>query len=138
MVETLKLETLGGVRDRALLLVGFAGAFRRSELVSMNVADASFTSEGLVVQLQRFKTDTKPSTARSARRSAPTRSLARCARCAIGWSAVASCADRSFGRSRRSDVLERSTMAQTGQKSLRVARRDIRDGSLFRRNAAAS
>jgi site-specific recombinase XerD len=33
MLETLDLETLGGVRDRALLLVAFAGAFRRSEVV---------------------------------------------------------------------------------------------------------
>src|ERR1035441_1940702 len=32
-------DTLLGLRDRALLLVGFAGAFRRSELVSLDVAD---------------------------------------------------------------------------------------------------
>jgi site-specific recombinase XerD len=33
MLETLDLTTLTGKRDRALLLVGYAGAFRRSELV---------------------------------------------------------------------------------------------------------
>ena len=45
------------MRDRALLLVGFAGAFRRSELVSLDVADVMFASDGLVVQLRRSKTD---------------------------------------------------------------------------------
>jgi integrase len=50
-------EGLRGVRDRALLLVGFAGAFRRSELVSLAVADLSFTSDGLEITLRRSKTD---------------------------------------------------------------------------------
>jgi integrase len=40
-----------------LLLVGFAGAFRRSELVSLDVADIEFNADGLVVQLRRSKTD---------------------------------------------------------------------------------
>lgn len=46
-----------GIRDRALLLVGFAGAFRRSELVGLNVEDLTFTSEGLLLALRRSKTD---------------------------------------------------------------------------------
>tara|TARA_R110002020_G_scaffold112746_19_gene259384 strand:+ start:9830 stop:10402 length:573 start_codon:yes stop_codon:yes gene_type:complete len=46
-----------GPRDRALLLVGFAGAFRRSELVGLNVEDFTFSSEGLLIQLRRCKTD---------------------------------------------------------------------------------
>ncbi|MBY3416758.1 site-specific integrase [Rhizobium laguerreae] len=44
-------------RDRALLLIGFAGGFRRSELVSLNVADIAFVRRGLVVTLRRSKTD---------------------------------------------------------------------------------
>jgi integrase len=48
---------LRGLRDRALLLVGFAGAFRRSELASLEVADLTFTPEGLVINLRRSKTD---------------------------------------------------------------------------------
>lgn len=44
-------------RDRALLLVGFAGAFRRSELVALTVADVRFAHEGLIVTLRRSKTD---------------------------------------------------------------------------------
>ena len=48
---------LRGLRDRALLLVGFAGAFRRSELAALEFADLTFTAEGLVVNLRRSKTD---------------------------------------------------------------------------------
>lgn len=50
-------EGLAGLRDRALLLCGFAGAFRRSELVGLSVGDVSFTSEGLEVTVRRSKTD---------------------------------------------------------------------------------
>jgi len=57
MVETLSPTAVIGVRDRALLLVGFAGAFRRSELVSLDVADVLFGADGLIVQLHRSKTD---------------------------------------------------------------------------------
>jgi integrase len=49
--------TLIGTRDRALLLVGFSGAFRRSELVALAVADLTFAAEGLTVTLRRSKTD---------------------------------------------------------------------------------
>jgi integrase len=50
-------EDLLGIRDRALLLIGFAGAFRRSELVGLNVEDLAFTPEGLQITLRRSKTD---------------------------------------------------------------------------------
>lgn len=56
MVATLP-SNLIGTRDRALLLLGFAGAFRRSELVSLDVMDVETTHEGLVVTLKRSKTD---------------------------------------------------------------------------------
>lgn len=46
-----------GTRDRALLLIGFAGAFRRSELVSLTVGDIEQAQQGLIVTLQRSKTD---------------------------------------------------------------------------------
>ena len=46
-----------GIRDRALLLLGFSGAFRRSELVALNRTDLSFVKEGIVVRLNRSKTD---------------------------------------------------------------------------------
>ncbi len=38
---------LNGRRDRALLLLGFAGAFRRSELVTLDIAYLQFCNDGL-------------------------------------------------------------------------------------------
>jgi len=46
-----------GLRDRALLLVGFAGAFRRSELAALDIDQVRFTPDGLVIRLQRSKTN---------------------------------------------------------------------------------
>jgi len=45
------------LRDRALLLIGFAGAFRRSELVALNVDDVQHVRQGMVLNLRRSKTD---------------------------------------------------------------------------------
>lgn len=50
-------DTLAGARDRALILLGFAGAFRRSKLVALDVADLADTADGLVVTIRRPKTD---------------------------------------------------------------------------------
>jgi site-specific recombinase XerD len=46
-----------GARDRALVLLGFAGAFRRSELVSLDVEDCGFGKDGLTITLRRSKVD---------------------------------------------------------------------------------
>jgi site-specific recombinase XerD len=48
---------LRGLRDRALLILGFAGALRRSELVALDVADLEETTEGLHVRIKQSKTD---------------------------------------------------------------------------------
>jgi integrase len=56
MVATLP-ASLRGRRDRAVLLLGFAGAFRRSELVALDVEDLTWSDEGLVVLVRRSKTD---------------------------------------------------------------------------------
>jgi len=56
MVESTDAGVIG-LRDRALILLGFAGAFRRSELVGLNVGDCEFAREGLIVTLRRSKTD---------------------------------------------------------------------------------
>jgi site-specific recombinase XerD len=50
-------DTLAGKRDRALLALGFAGAFRRSELVALDVGDLEADREGLRVRVRRSKTD---------------------------------------------------------------------------------
>ena len=49
--------TLRGKRDRALLALGFAGAFRRSELVALQVADLAETPDGFSVTIRHSKTD---------------------------------------------------------------------------------
>jgi integrase len=50
-------DDLPGLRDKALLLIGFAGAFRRSELVGLQVRDIQIGDAGLIVTLRRSKTD---------------------------------------------------------------------------------
>ncbi|WP_439395170.1 site-specific integrase [Bradyrhizobium sp. PMVTL-01] len=45
------------VRDRALLLVGFSGALRRSELVGLNKEDLEQVRQGMILHLRRSKTD---------------------------------------------------------------------------------
>lgn len=50
-------EKLAGLRDRALLLLGFAGALRRSELVALLVSDVAFVDNGLELIIRRSKTD---------------------------------------------------------------------------------
>ena len=44
-------------RDRALLLIGFAGGFRRSELVGLDRADIEHVRQGVIITLRRSKTD---------------------------------------------------------------------------------
>lgn len=50
-------DSRGGLRDRALLLIGFTGAFRRSELAGLDVEDLRFGREGATVSLRKSKTD---------------------------------------------------------------------------------
>lgn len=184
MVGTLS-ENLLGLRDRALLLIGFAGAFRRSELVNLDVTDAQVTREGIVITLRKSKTDqdgqgrkigipygSKPETCpvralqawleasgitegalfRSVNRHGQLQEgrlsdkavalvIKRCAEAAgldpakyAGHSLRAGLATSAAA----AGVSERAIMNQTGHKSLNMVRRYIREGSLFRENAAAS
>ena len=70
-----------GRRDRALLMVGFAAALRRSELVALDVPDLCFTADGLELWLGRSKTDQEGEGARvgvpfgSDRATCPVRAL---------------------------------------------------------------
>ncbi|MBI1213759.1 MAG: tyrosine-type recombinase/integrase [Alphaproteobacteria bacterium] len=182
MVEHLP-ENLLGVRDRALILLGFAGAMRRSELVGLDVTDVALSDEGLVVMIRKSKTDQSGSGRKigipfgSNEETCPVRAV-------LAWideaeieegalfravnkhghvsdtrlsdRAVANVVQRSLraaGKSSRgyaahslraglitqaamSGVSERAIQDQSGHKSLVVMRRYIRDGSLFRENAA--
>lgn len=59
LLANLPGERLMGHRDRALLVIGWAAALRRSELVRLDVEQVIFTRDGLVLQLDRSKTDQK-------------------------------------------------------------------------------
>lgn len=183
MVATLP-DTLAGARDRALLLLGFAGALRRSELVAIDVEHLDDRSDGLVVTVVRSKTDqegggrkigipygSNPSTCpvravrawleRSGIEGGPLfrpvrhgqvlpsrltgRSVALVVK-RVGLAAGLNPTDFA-GHSLRAGlvtsaaaagVAERAIMNQTGHRSLPTLRRYIRDGSLFRENAAAA
>jgi|SRR5690606_15508776 len=57
MVATLDTSRLIGLRDRALLVIGFAGAFRRSELVAFDVAHFEERGRWLYAHVVKSKTD---------------------------------------------------------------------------------
>lgn len=177
-------DKLLSVRDRALLLLGYAGAMRRSDLVGLDVTDVALGDEGLVILIRKGKTDpirqgrkigipfgeheeTCPVRAvlnwieeaeieegplfRSVNRHGhvmETRLSDRAVAIVVKRSLVAAGKSaRGFaGHSLRAGlatqaamngVSERAIQDQTGHKSLAVMRRYIRDGSLFRENAAA-
>jgi integrase len=176
-------EDVQGLRDRALLLVGFAGAFRRSELVGLDVEDVAFTSNGLVILLRRSKSDQegvghkKGLPYGSSPATCPVRALRawldasgvaegpifrgvdrhgnikasrlspRTVALVVKRVAEAAGLDPTefAGHSLRAGlatsaaaagVSERIIMQQTGHRSVQMVRRYIREGSLFRENAA--
>lgn len=59
IVQAIPQQRLIGIRNRTLLVMGWAGALRRSEIVSLNKEDISITREGLILHLNRSKTDQK-------------------------------------------------------------------------------
>ncbi len=182
MVETCD-ESLLGLRNRAILLVGFAGAFRRSELVSLTMADLRFVRDGAVLTLRRSKTDQEGQGTEKAipYGSHPDTCPVRALRDWLDQAGITSGAIfRSFragrlqthaasdrtvaevvkaaaeaagldpalysGHSLRAGlatsaaaagVEERVIMKQTGHRSERMVRKYIREGNLFRENAAA-
>jgi len=46
-----------GLRDRAVMALGWASALRRSELVALDIGDLEFVEEGLIITIRRSKTD---------------------------------------------------------------------------------
>lgn len=176
-------DDLRGRRDRAILLVGFAGALRRSELIGLDVDDLEQRTEGTVLAIRRSKTDqrgegrsvgipngehehTSPTLALQAwllgagiqsgpvfrgisssgfvRQSRLTdRQVARVVKrtCELaglqgdysGHSLRAGLATTAAA----AGVSERAIMAQTGHRSVLIARSYIRPASIFAENAAA-
>jgi site-specific recombinase XerD len=57
MVRSCRTDTLEGLRNRALILVGYGAALRRSELVGLHVEDLTWSDTGVTLLLRRSKTD---------------------------------------------------------------------------------
>ena len=57
MIAQCDAKTLQGKRDRAILLLGFAGAFRRSELAKLELSDIEFVTDGAKITIRKSKTD---------------------------------------------------------------------------------
>ena len=57
VIHEQKINELIKFRDKSIMLIGFGGGFRRSELISIDFEDLEFVSEGLKINLKRSKTD---------------------------------------------------------------------------------
>jgi len=57
VIDEFNNEDLKKFRDRSILLIGFSGGFRRSEIVSLDYDDLNFVEEGLKINLKKTKTD---------------------------------------------------------------------------------
>jgi len=57
VIDEQKIDEIKKARDKALLLVGFAGGFRRTELISIDHEDLEFVTEGVKIIIKRSKTD---------------------------------------------------------------------------------
>ena len=57
VINKLEIKNIRKTRDKAIILVGFAGGFRRSELVAIKYEDVEFVREGVKIFVKRSKTD---------------------------------------------------------------------------------
>jgi site-specific recombinase XerD len=57
VIDQEKIEEINKLRDKSILLIGFAGGFRRNEIVSLDKEDLEFVFEGLKITVKRSKTD---------------------------------------------------------------------------------
>ena len=57
VIDKQKVDEIKKIRNRTLILVGFSGGFRRTEIISIDYEDIDFVEEGLKINLKRSKTD---------------------------------------------------------------------------------
>ena len=57
VINQQNIEDVKKLRDKSILLIGFAGGFRRNEIVSLDIEDLDFVFEGLKITVKRSKTD---------------------------------------------------------------------------------
>jgi len=56
-IDKQKYEEIKKLRDKTIILIGFGGGFRRSELISIDYEDLEFVAEGLKITIKKSKTD---------------------------------------------------------------------------------
>ena len=57
VIDNQKIQKIKKLRNRTLILIGFGGGFRRTELISIDYEDIDFVKEGVKITLKRSKTD---------------------------------------------------------------------------------
>ena len=57
VINDQKIEEIKKLRDKTIILIGFSGGFRRSELISIDYEDLEIVPEGLKITIRRSKTD---------------------------------------------------------------------------------
>jgi site-specific recombinase XerD len=57
VIDKEKIGEINKLRDKSILLIGFAGGFRRNEIVSLDKEDLEFVFEGLKITVKQSKTD---------------------------------------------------------------------------------
>ena len=57
VIDEQKIEKIKKLRNKTLILIGFAGGFRRKELISIDHEDIDFVQEGVKITVRRSKTD---------------------------------------------------------------------------------
>ena len=57
IIDEQKIDEIKKLRDKSIILVGFGGGFRRTEIISIDLEDIEFVSEGLKINVNRSKTD---------------------------------------------------------------------------------
>tara|TARA_E500000178_G_scaffold209604_1_gene206826 strand:+ start:106 stop:753 length:648 start_codon:yes stop_codon:yes gene_type:complete len=57
VINELKTDQIKKLRDKSIILIGFGGGFRRTELISIDYEDLEFVPEGLKINIKRSKTD---------------------------------------------------------------------------------
>ena len=57
VIDEQKIEKIKKLRNKTLILIGFSGGFRRTELISIDYEDIDFVQEGVKITVRRSKTD---------------------------------------------------------------------------------
>tara|TARA_B100001939_G_scaffold298904_1_gene274108 strand:+ start:263 stop:1216 length:954 start_codon:yes stop_codon:yes gene_type:complete len=57
VINEQKIEEMKKLRDKSIILIGFGGGFRRTELISIDYEDLEFVPEGLKITVKKSKTD---------------------------------------------------------------------------------